>query len=78
MSTGCLETCRLSSNYFSGFDPAIGDVGNSKHDPNGPIAGMNLRPIDFEWVTTELVKVADICCNGRLVCESYQRSIIFS
>lgn len=29
--------------------------------------GMNLRPIDFEWVTMELVKIADICCNGRLV-----------
>jgi hypothetical protein len=50
-----------------GFDPAAGDVGNTKHDIGGPAVGMNLRPIDFEWVTMELVKIADICCNGRLV-----------
>lgn len=50
-----------------GFDPAVGDVGNTKHESGGPMIGMNLRPIDFEWVTMELVKIADICCNGRLV-----------
>ncbi len=68
VSTGKLENSTDLFHYFSGFDPAIGDVGNSKHDLNGTTAGMNLRPIDFEWVTMELVKVADICCNGRLVC----------
>eukprot|EP00604_Paraphysomonas_vestita_P003519 CAMPEP_0174820610 /NCGR_PEP_ID=MMETSP1107-20130205/4541_1 /TAXON_ID=36770 /ORGANISM="Paraphysomonas vestita, Strain GFlagA" /LENGTH=442 /DNA_ID=CAMNT_0016036263 /DNA_START=1556 /DNA_END=2884 /DNA_ORIENTATION=+ len=52
----------------TGFDPAAGDVGNSKSDStHGSQMGMNLRPIDFEWVTMELVKIADICCNGRLV-----------
>jgi acetoin utilization deacetylase AcuC-like enzyme len=53
----------------TGFDAAEGDVGNVKNEvPAGGIAkGMDLRPIDFEWTTTELLKVADLCCNGRLV-----------
>jgi hypothetical protein len=55
------------SDDCTGFDPAAGDVGNTKHEIGGPAIGMNLRPIDFEWVTMELVKIADICCNGRLV-----------
>ena len=33
----------------------------------GVARGMDLRPIDFEWTTTELLKVADLCCSGRLV-----------
>lgn len=53
----------------TGFDAAEGDVGNVKNEvPSGGIAkGMDLRPIDFEWTTTELLKVADLCCNGRIV-----------
>ena len=53
----------------TGFDAAEGDVGNVKNEaPVGGIArGMDLRPIDFEWTTTELLKVADLCCNGRIV-----------
>lgn len=55
---------------FSGFDPASGDVGNLKNNGlsiGSPLPGMNLRPWDFEWVTTEMIKIADICCNGKLV-----------
>jgi SHAQKYF class myb-like DNA-binding protein len=53
----------------TGFDAAEGDVGNVKSEaPTGGIAkGMDLRPVDFEWTTTELLKVADLCCNGRIV-----------
>jgi len=53
----------------TGFDAAEGDVGNVKNEvPSGGIAkGMDLKPIDFEWTTTELLKVADLCCNGRIV-----------
>lgn len=47
----------------TGFDPAVGDVGNAR---NGE-PGMDVRVEDFEWATTEIMKVADICCNGRLV-----------
>lgn len=48
-----------------GFDPAAGDVGNIK---SGAVErGMDLEPVDFEWVTTEVMKVADMCCGGRVV-----------
>lgn len=53
---------------------AEGDVGNLRSASTPPMSpgvspvGMNLRSADFEWVTMELVKIADICCNGRLVC----------
>jgi acetoin utilization deacetylase AcuC-like enzyme len=50
-----------------GFDAAQGDVGNSKIGPGGVDPGMNLLPRDFEWATTEIMRVADICCGGRIV-----------
>jgi acetoin utilization deacetylase AcuC-like enzyme len=28
---------------------------------------MDLRPEDFEWVTTEIMRIADLCCSGRVV-----------
>jgi acetoin utilization deacetylase AcuC-like enzyme len=28
---------------------------------------MDMRPEDFAWVTTEILKIADLCCNGRVV-----------
>lgn len=28
---------------------------------------MDLTPDDFEWVTTEIMKIADLCCSGRVV-----------
>lgn len=52
----------------SGFDAADGDVGNCRHQPNTiPAKGMDLRSEDFAWATTEVMKIADICCNGRVV-----------
>ncbi len=32
-----------------------------------PLAYLRLKGGDFEWVTRELVQVADECCNGRVV-----------
>jgi acetoin utilization deacetylase AcuC-like enzyme len=52
----------------SGFDAADGDVGNCRHQPNTvPVKGMDLKSEDFSWATTEIMKIADICCNGRIV-----------
>lgn len=28
---------------------------------------MNLTLDDIQWITTEIVRVADLCCHGRLV-----------
>lgn len=52
----------------SGFDAASGDVGNCRHQANSPVVkGMDLTPDDFAWATQEVMKIADICCNGRVV-----------
>lgn len=32
-----------------------------------PLAGLNLETEDFIWLTQELMKVADACCEGRIV-----------
>jgi hypothetical protein len=32
---------------------------------------MDLKIEDFEWATTEILKVADICCNGRVVSKQF-------
>jgi len=32
-----------------------------------PLAGLNLEAEDFIWLTQELMKVADECCEGRIV-----------
>ncbi|RYG68416.1 hypothetical protein EON64_05225 [archaeon] len=51
-----------------GFDALSGDVGNCKHSLNKqPAKGMDLSVQDVAWVTGEVMKIADICCNGRLV-----------
>ena len=66
---------------YLGFDAAQGDVGNVRYlaptptigAPSHPTPvlvpekGMNLSPGDFEWVTTEVLRVADLCCAGRVV-----------
>lgn len=51
-----------------GFDAAMGDVGNQKYSArNGVEIGMNLLDEDFEWATSEIMKIGDICCSGRIV-----------
>ena len=51
----------------TGFDPVEGDVGNTRSGTADGEAGMDLQPKDFEWVTSEILKIADICCSGRVV-----------
>lgn len=51
-----------------GFDASAGDVGNIRNFVGQPSkAGIDLKPEDFSWTTTEIMKIADICCGGRLV-----------
>ena len=50
---------------------AMGDVGNCR---NGE-CGMDLKPDDFEWATTEILRIADICCNGRVVSCALQNTV---
>jgi acetoin utilization deacetylase AcuC-like enzyme len=54
----------------AGFDPASGDVGNTRTltGVNSVMeAGMDMQPADFAWTSSEIMKVADLCCNGRVV-----------
>jgi hypothetical protein len=51
----------------TGFDPVEGDVGNTKTGTADADPGMDLRPEDFAWTTSEILNVADICCSGRVV-----------
>lgn len=32
-----------------------------------PLAGLSLRDDDFYWITTELMRIADTACEGRIV-----------
>jgi len=32
-----------------------------------PLAGLNLRDEDFDWITRELMQIADATCDGRIV-----------
>lgn len=55
-----------------GFDAATGDVGNTRPimSENQGIQykpGIDLHPEDFSWATSEIMKIADICCNGKVV-----------
>ncbi|OQR86991.1 histone deacetylase [Achlya hypogyna] len=51
----------------AGFDGCKGDIGNKQHgNRDGPM-GLDLRPDDFYWATTQLVRVANACCDGRVV-----------
>lgn len=47
----------------TGFDTLETDVGNMRQGQ----CGMNLTLEDIQWVTSEILMVADICCNGRVV-----------
>ena len=50
----------------SGFDAGIYDVGNAQHRARCK-GGMDLQPSDYASITKEIMKVAEICCEGRLV-----------
>lgn len=50
-----------------GFDTAQGDVGNMRTTAYKAEIGMDLQLKDFEWTTVEIMKIADLCCAGRVV-----------
>lgn len=53
-----------------GFDGCQGDAGNSRafsEEWLGEVNGMDLEPQDFAWATAEIAKVADLCCEGRVI-----------
>ena len=51
----------------------MGDIGNQKTVYNTQTntcetkIGMNLNLSDYSFVTTEIMNIANICCNGRLI-----------
>ena len=49
------------------FDGANMDQGNVKLSDNEYPKGLDLRAEDFAWMTDQLVAVANICCDGRVV-----------
>ena len=51
----------------TGFDAGFTDVGNTRTVGSSSQRGMDMSPADFEWVTSEIINIADICCNGRVV-----------
>lgn len=50
------------------FDPQllIISAGFDAHTAD-PLAQLNLTDDDYRWVTAELIKIADRCCEGRIV-----------
>jgi acetoin utilization deacetylase AcuC-like enzyme len=32
-----------------------------------PLAGLNLEDEDFYWITEQLMRIADVSCDGRIV-----------
>jgi len=52
----------------AGFDAGAGDVGCCKATMDGKaISGADLKPEDFEYITRQIVKLANVCCQGRVV-----------
>jgi len=52
----------------AGFDAAHGDVGCCKATADGKaVSGADLRPEDFDYITRQICKVANVCCEGRVV-----------
>jgi hypothetical protein len=50
--------------YATGSPPPPGQNHEAEHPTN---VGMDLTKEDFEYVTSQVMRVADVCCNGRVV-----------
>jgi hypothetical protein len=50
----------------AGFDAGKSDVGNAKHTPRYQ-TGMDLQPAYYASMTEQLMYIADITCEGRIV-----------
>jgi hypothetical protein len=48
----------------TGSPPPPGQNHEAEHPTN---VGMDLNKEDFEYVTSQVMRVADVCCNGRVV-----------
>jgi hypothetical protein len=55
----------IGSDKHSSFSSDSQDKGDSKVVDRD--VGMDLTKEDFEFVTAQVMKVADVCCNGRVV-----------
>jgi acetoin utilization deacetylase AcuC-like enzyme len=51
----------------TGFDAVQGDVGNARHEKDKERMGLDLLPEDYAWTTRQILHIADICCQGRVV-----------
>jgi hypothetical protein len=51
----------------AGFDASSGDVGNARHERDRERMGMDLSPDDYAWTTRQILQIADLCCQGRVV-----------
>ena len=51
----------------TGFDAVQGDVGNARHEKDKERMGLDLLPEDYAWTTRQIINIADICCQGRVV-----------
>ena len=50
----------------AGFDAGKNDVGNARHTPRYQ-TGMDLQPAYYASMTEQLMYIADITCQGRIV-----------
>ncbi|MEH6545420.1 MAG: histone deacetylase family protein [Sneathiella sp.] len=50
------------------FDPdlLLISAGFDAHEKD-PLADINLTAEDYEWISVELIRIADKCCSGRIV-----------
>jgi acetoin utilization deacetylase AcuC-like enzyme len=71
---GC-DSALFRARIESGMLPAVRDfdpqliiisAGFDAHRLD-PLAGLNLEDSDFHWITTELVRIANAACEGRIV-----------
>ncbi len=51
----------------SGFDGGVKDVGNRRLGAEKYTGGMDLDPKDFAWCTKEILNVAKLTCDGKVV-----------
>jgi acetoin utilization deacetylase AcuC-like enzyme len=74
LPAGC-DSARFRARIETDMLPAVSDfhpeliiisAGFDAHRLD-PLAGLNLEDGDFHWITSELVRIADATCEGRIV-----------
>lgn len=51
----------------AGFDGGKRDIGNQKLGESEIMQGMDLRAEDYSWLTSQILRIARVTCNGRVV-----------